>query len=110
MSDMRNEAKSREDDKVSVWELITLRDRDWKIPLFISISVNMGQQLSGINAVSLDPIIILACQVVAITIIDTSITMIVGSNPTSKSETVITPSMRNISKLQQFERGFESHC
>ncbi len=56
ISEMESEslksASAGEDDKVSVWEVVTLRDSDWKIPFLISMCVNIGQQLSGINAVS----------------------------------------------------------
>ena len=60
MQDMESEAlkaAASGDDKVSVWDILTLKDRDWKIPLVISIALHVGQQLSGVNAVSVEHLV-----------------------------------------------------
>lgn len=65
VSEMENEslkaASAGDDDKVSIWEVVTLSNKDWKIPFLISMSVNIGQQLSGINAVSKTILVVILC-------------------------------------------------
>ncbi|XP_030837238.1 solute carrier family 2, facilitated glucose transporter member 3-like [Strongylocentrotus purpuratus] len=39
--------------RASVWEVVFLRDANWKMPLLMCILLQVGRQLSGVNAVSL---------------------------------------------------------
>ena len=50
---MKDEAAKDEGiEKVGVWDVITCKNPDWKMPLIICMVLHAGQQLSGINAVS----------------------------------------------------------
>lgn len=39
--------------RASVWEVVFLRDANWKMPLLMCILLQVGRQLSGVNAVSM---------------------------------------------------------
>ncbi len=53
IQEMKEEAEKEQSvEKIGVWDVITLRDPDWKMPLIICTVLHAGQQLSGINAVS----------------------------------------------------------
>lgn len=52
MQEMKDEAAKDESiEKVGVWDVITCKNPDWKMPLIICMVLHAGQQLSGINAI-----------------------------------------------------------
>ncbi|XP_072047275.1 solute carrier family 2, facilitated glucose transporter member 5-like isoform X1 [Amphiura filiformis] len=52
IQEMKDEAAEHEKlEKIGVWEVITLKNPDWKMPLIICMMLHAGQQLSGINAI-----------------------------------------------------------
>ncbi|XP_071839935.1 solute carrier family 2, facilitated glucose transporter member 1-like isoform X2 [Apostichopus japonicus] len=52
MKELEEEAKEqRQSEKVGIWDVLMIRNPDWKKPLIISVCVHAGQQLTGINAI-----------------------------------------------------------
>ncbi|XP_071839933.1 solute carrier family 2, facilitated glucose transporter member 5-like isoform X2 [Apostichopus japonicus] len=52
MDEIKEEAiKQRQSEKVGLWDVLMIRNPDWKKPLIISVCVHAGQQLTGINAI-----------------------------------------------------------
>lgn len=54
MEELRQEAEqSKNNENVTIMDVLRLRKPEWKRPLFISIGIHIGQQFTGVNAVSI---------------------------------------------------------